>query len=102
MLAEITMTEKLLAFATPLAVIAQILISKHRGEKSAEKQQEIHDLVNGAMLRQLRVAAQLSRRIAFLTKDPADQLLADEAMQTYVDQERVVEDAAIRTENKGN
>jgi hypothetical protein len=51
--------------------------------RSDAKQNQIHDLVNSAMGRQLRINAELARWKANTTKEPIDITAADEAEKLY-------------------
>lgn len=54
-------------------------------EKKDKKLDAIHTLVNSGMGKQLELAMNLSRRIAELTKDPGDVLVAQRAASDFSD-----------------
>jgi len=68
--------------AVPQIVVGILIYLK--GRKRIE---DIHTLVNSNMGVQLRISAGALRRIADLTKDPADVRIADEAERLAMDHE---------------
>ena len=83
-----------LAFATPIAVIIAAIFQKldarrvrstltKETTKHNSKLDEIHNLVNGGMTDQKRIAMLQARRIADLTRDPKDVQLAEESQRVY-------------------
>ena len=81
-----------------VAVVQQFSIRRNRAnsttirehlletdERKNKKLDEIHTLVNSGMGKQLELAMNLSRRIAELTKDPGDVLVAQRAANDYTD-----------------
>jgi hypothetical protein len=88
--------ETWVAFLTPVAVVASIVLQKtnavqvklaleEAGVKSDDKLNVIHGLVNGNMTEQKRVTMLQASRIAAITKDPADIALAEDAARSYRD-----------------
>lgn len=54
----------------------------------ADTSDKTHELVNSASLVQLRLYSVAARRIAVLTKDPADLKAADQAEALYIEHEK--------------
>src|ERR1700686_3881539 len=86
-----------LAFATPVCVsilgIIQLYVAKVQGHKLTE----IHTLVNHDHGVTLKLASSALRRVADMTKDPADIMAADDALKASQDH-----DAKQRTVDKAN
>ena len=95
--------DKYLPILTPIAVIVAFLLQKvdaMRVKQTLKEQNEadhesrqvrnvklnaIHDLVNGSMAEQKRLTMLFARRIADLTKNPADEALAKQAEKDFMD-----------------
>jgi|SRR5688572_10175863 len=88
--------ESVIAIGTPIAVITAAIIQgcdmaklKRKTAEAAvvndKKLNEIHGLVNSAMSVQLKITAVLARRLAGLTKDPADVKAAEDAEAASVE-----------------
>jgi hypothetical protein len=96
--------DKYLPILTPIAVIIAFLLQKvdsirvkntlaqqnELGHGSRQKLNTIHDLVNGSMSEQKRLTMMFARRIADLTKTPADEAIAKQAEKAFmVHQEKI-------------
>ena len=93
--------DDIVKLATPIALIVLAVMQQLQARKanlaSTENKaqtNEIHTLVNSNFAIQLKVSAAALRRVADLTKDPADAKIAVEAeqlMQNHVAKQTVVD-----------
>lgn len=91
-------TEQATSYGTLLAIFLSAALAEWRRSNANKKIDAVHTLANSNMGTQLQVGASALRRVADLTKDPNDALIAQGAQKLVDDHnaKQAVVDAANR------